>query len=138
MFQDLRFGVRMLLKNPGLTVVIVLLLALGIGVNTGVFTALNGLMMRARVDNDPDSFVHFAAMPGKRGNKDMLHKYPLFRRTMFESPIAAAAAALARSKTMRYYEDVLVYVEEGWDDRGGWHQDTPTWPLQGSQFVNVW
>src|SRR5499425_668595 len=60
MFQDLRFGLRMLLKNPGLTVVIALLLALGIGVNTGVFTALNGLMMRARVDNDPDSFVHLA------------------------------------------------------------------------------
>src|SRR5215470_14583465 len=60
MFQDLRYGVRMLMKNPCLTFVIVLLLALGIGVNTGVFTALNGLMMRARVDNDPDSFIHLA------------------------------------------------------------------------------
>ena len=60
MFQDLRYGVRMLMKNPGLTLVIMLLLALGIGVNTGVFTALNGLMMRARVDNDPDSFIHLA------------------------------------------------------------------------------
>ena len=96
------------------------------------------LMREAMVDIAADSFVHFTQMPGKRGNKDMLHKYPLFRRTMFESPIAAAAAALARSRTMRYYEDVLVYVEEGWDDRGGWHQDTPTWPLKGSQFVNVW
>src|SRR5262245_64779292 len=61
MFQDLRYGVRMLMKNPGLTFVIVLLLALGIGVNTNVFTAINGLMMRARVDNDPDSFIHLAA-----------------------------------------------------------------------------
>src|SRR5262245_63881337 len=60
MFQDLRYGVRMLMKNPGLTFVIVLLLALGIGVNTGVFTAINGLMMRARVDNDPDSLNHLA------------------------------------------------------------------------------
>jgi putative ABC transport system permease protein len=58
--QDLRYGVRMLLKNPGLALVIVLLLALGIGVNTGVFTVLNGLMMRARVDKDPDSFIHLA------------------------------------------------------------------------------
>lgn len=85
-----------------------------------------------------DSFVHFAAMPGKRGNKDMLHKYPAVRRLMDESPIAPAAAALTRSRTMRYYEDVLVYVEEGWEDLGGWHQDTPTWPLQGSQFANIW
>ncbi|MBO0858440.1 MAG: ABC transporter permease [Chloracidobacterium sp.] len=60
MFQDLRYGARMLMKNPGLTFVIVLLLALGIGVNTGVFTALNGLIMRARVDNEPDSFIHLA------------------------------------------------------------------------------
>ena len=60
MIQDLRYGVRMLLKNPGLTLVIVLLLALGIGVNTGVFTVLNGLLMRARVDKDPNSFIHLA------------------------------------------------------------------------------
>ena len=95
-------------------------------------------MREAMVDIVAESFVHFAAKPGKRGNKDMLHKYPGFRRTMYESPIAPAAAALLRSRTARYYEDVLVYVEEGWDDQGGWHQDTPTWPLKGSQFANVW
>jgi len=60
MFQDLRLGVRMLSKQPGLTLVIVLLLALGIGVNTGVFTAVNGMLIRARVDHDPDSFIHLA------------------------------------------------------------------------------
>ena len=60
MIQDLRYGVRMLLKNPSLTAITVLLLALGIGVNASVFTALNGMMMRARVDKDPDSFIHLA------------------------------------------------------------------------------
>jgi len=92
----------------------------------------------AMTDIYADSFIHFAAMPGKRGNKDMLHKYPGIRRLMDESAIAPAAAALLRSRTMRYYEDVLVYVEEGWDDQGGWHQDSPTWPLQGTQFANIW
>src|SRR4030095_8262418 len=60
MIQDLRLALRMLSKQPGLTLVIVLLLALGIGVNTGVFTVVNGMMLRARVDHDPDSFIHLA------------------------------------------------------------------------------
>src|SRR4029453_12295754 len=41
MIQDLRYGVRMLLKNPGFTVVAALTLALGIGVNTALFTLFN-------------------------------------------------------------------------------------------------
>ena len=85
-----------------------------------------------------DSFAHDPRMPGKRGNTNMLHNHPAFRRFMHESPLAAAAAALMRSATARYYEDILIYVEEGVADPGGWHQDTPTWPLKGTQFTNSW
>ncbi|MDG2002885.1 MAG: phytanoyl-CoA dioxygenase family protein [Novosphingobium sp.] len=85
-----------------------------------------------------DSFVHSPQLPGKRGNTNMLHNHSAFRQFMQESPLAAGAAAVMRSASARYYEDILVYVEEGWDDQGGWHQDTPTWPLQGSQFTNCW
>jgi macrolide transport system ATP-binding/permease protein len=44
--QDLRFGSRMLMNNPGFTAVAVLTLALGIGMNTGIFTILNGAAVR--------------------------------------------------------------------------------------------
>jgi ectoine hydroxylase-related dioxygenase (phytanoyl-CoA dioxygenase family) len=85
-----------------------------------------------------DSFVHSPQLAGKRGNTNMLHNHQEFRRFLDESPLAAGAAALMGSASARYYEDILVYVEEGWDDQGGWHQDTPTWPLQGRQFTNCW
>src|SRR5215472_2373971 len=46
LFQDLRFGLRMMRKNLGFTVTAVLALALGIGVNTTVFTAFDAIALR--------------------------------------------------------------------------------------------
>ena len=46
LFQDVRFGIRTLWRSPGLTAAAVLAIALGIGVNVGVFSVLNGVALR--------------------------------------------------------------------------------------------
>src|SRR5262245_25752738 len=57
MIQDLRFGFRMLSKNPGFTAVAVLTLALGIGVNTALFSLFNAVALRPLPVKDPKRVV---------------------------------------------------------------------------------
>src|SRR5262245_1772990 len=59
MFQDLRYGMRMLLRNKAAAAVAALTLALGIGANTALFSVIDAVMLKALPVRDPEHLVVF-------------------------------------------------------------------------------
>src|SRR5262245_6689962 len=76
MIQDLRYGVRMLLKSKGFTAVAAMTLALGIGANTAIFSVMNALLLRSLPVKDPEELVLLAS--ANRNGPDYIFSYPLY------------------------------------------------------------
>src|SRR5215204_5875750 len=67
MLQDIRYGIRMLVKQPGFTLVAVITLALGIGANTAIFSLVNSILLRPLPFREPDRVVRLIQASPKLG-----------------------------------------------------------------------
>jgi putative ABC transport system permease protein len=89
LLQDIRFGLRMLLKSPSVSIVATIALALGIGANTAIFSVVNAVLLRPLPFPDPDSLVAVFETDTQRGQQRGSHSYPNFmdlraQNTVFE------------------------------------------------------
>ena len=78
LLQDIRFGLRMLLKSPSVSIVATIALALGIGANTAIFSVVNAVLLRPLPFPDPDSLVALFETDLQRGMQRGSHSYPNF------------------------------------------------------------
>jgi predicted permease len=95
MIQDLRFGVRMLLKDKGFTAVAVLSLALGIGANTAIFSLIDAVLLKTLPVERPDQ-LYFIQNAGTRGPDGGAPPYPCFERFRDRNQSFAGMAAFSQ------------------------------------------
>jgi predicted permease len=93
LLQDFRYGIRMLAKNPGFTVIAVLTLALGIGANTAIFSVVNGLLLHPVGISHPEQLVAIRVRYEKLNLDSILISAPDFD-LMRENKRFFASAAL--------------------------------------------
>jgi putative ABC transport system permease protein len=91
LWQDLRYGARMLLKNPSFTLIAVLTLALGIGANTAIFSVVDAVLLRPLAFKEPDKLVIIGRGPTRESVNSI--SYPEFTDVKEQNQVFEEVAA---------------------------------------------
>jgi len=90
LWQDLRYGLRMLLRNPGFTTIAISTLALGMGANTAIFTLLDKVLIRPLPVEQPNQLVTFVV---DAGGAPEYFSYPLYADLRERNEVLSSLAA---------------------------------------------
>ncbi len=93
LWQDLRYGLRMLAKNPGFTAVAVITLALGIGANTAIFSLADAILLRPLPVHGPERLYLVSAGDSKGANTIL--SYPVYEDIRDRNEVFASTALAA-------------------------------------------
>ena len=91
--QDLRYAVRMLAKNPGFTLIAILTLALGIGANTAIFSAVKSILLNRLPYADADRLVTLWLEDASHGFPRDIYSYARFEDTRRDAKLLSDVAA---------------------------------------------
>ncbi len=95
LIQDLRYGLRMLVKDPGFTAIAVLTLALGIGANTTIFSAVSAILLRKPPVTDPNHLYTVSSRNLRNGGELVTVSVPDFESWKEQSDVFAEMAAVS-------------------------------------------
>src|SRR5262249_35140182 len=105
--QDIRYGIRALLRNPGFTVVAVMTLALGIGANSAIFSFVDGAMLRPLPYPDADRIVQVWEKP-PRGLRNVISALNYLDWKSASTVFDALAAATGSPMTLSGVDEPVV------------------------------
>ena len=103
LIQDLRYGIRTLLKRPGFSIIAIATLAIGIGASTTIFTVVNAALLRGLPYKQPDRLYHLWERPPRQDFSKREMSYPDYLDYQKNNVFDGIAAYTGGASTQRMF-----------------------------------